>query len=246
MLYSKSMNKTDAKSIYFLRILRIFFVLWGIFCLAIVVLAFTTLPFWGIHWLGTSKAVLKWEPETIILLGGSGMPSESNLMRSWFAAQAAHSFPRAKLIIAMPGELSDTMSTPLLMKKELILRGVAPQHIQFENIGTNTRAQALNCKKLLDNSQAVLLVTSPEHTRRAVLCFQKVGFEKVNALPAIESASEADLTFNDDELGGRKTKAPDVGQSIQMRYQVWNHLKYEITFAREMVALTYYKLRGWT
>jgi uncharacterized SAM-binding protein YcdF (DUF218 family) len=239
------MVKTKIKSIYFLRILRIFFVLSGIFFLAVVILAFTTLPFWGIHWLGTSKAELKWEPETIILLGGGGMPSESNLMRSWFAGKAARSFPKANIVVAMPGDISDSLSTPQLMKKELILRGIDPNLVIFENEGTNTRAQALNCEKILGNSTSVLLITSPDHTRRAVLCFQKAGFEKVNALPAFENATEADLTFIDDELGGRKTVAPDVGKNIQVRYQVWNHLKYEITFAREMLALAYYKLRGW-
>jgi uncharacterized SAM-binding protein YcdF (DUF218 family) len=240
-----TMTKTKIKSIYFLRILRIFFVLSGIFFLASVVLAFTTLPFWGIHWLGTSKTKLKWEPETIILLGGGGMPSENNLMRSWFAGKAARSFPEAILVISMPGDVTDSLSTPQLMKKELVLRGVNPQNILFEYEGTNTRAQALNCQKILGNSSSVLLITSPDHTRRAVLCFEKVGFEKVNAMPAFENATEADLTFQDDELGGRKTAAPDVGQSIQIRYQVWNHLKYEITFVREMLALAYYKLRGW-
>lgn len=239
------MVKTKIKSIYFLRILRIFFVLSGIFFLVAVLLAFTTLPFWGIHWLGTSKAELKWEPETIILLGGGGMPSESNLMRSWFTEKASRNFPQATILIAMPGDVSDSLSTPQLMKKELILRGANPKLFLFENEGTNTRAQALNCQKILGNSNSILLITSPDHTRRAVLCFQKVGFEKVNALPAFENATEADLTFRDDELGGRKTAAPDVGQNIQVRYQVWNHLKYEITFAREMLALGYYKLKAW-
>ncbi len=67
----------------------------------------------------------------------------------------------------------------------------------------------------------------------------------MNALPAFENASEADFRFTDDELGGNKLPVPDVGQSMQLRYQVWNHLKYEITFIREVFALTYYKLRGW-
>ena len=91
----------------------------------------------------------------------------------------------------------------------------------------------------------ILLVTSPEHMRRSVLCFHKVGFEKVGALPAFENAVEADLSFNDDELGGNKVLMPDVGQSINMRYQLWNHLKYEILIVRETVALIYYKMRGW-
>jgi uncharacterized SAM-binding protein YcdF (DUF218 family) len=91
----------------------------------------------------------------------------------------------------------------------------------------------------------ILLITSPEHMRRTVLSFRKVGFEKVNALPAFENALEADLSFKDDDLGGNKKGVPDVGKSINMRYQLWNHLKYEILIFREIVALTYYWLRGW-
>ena len=145
----------------------------------------------------------------------------------------------------MPGDLKDSLSTPQLMKKELELRGINPELIRFENEGTNTRAQALNCQGLVKMQSSILLVTSPEHMRRSVLCFQKAGFEKVNALPAFENAVEADLSFDDDKLGGNKTLVPDIGESINMRYQLWNHLKYEILIAREMVALAYYKLRGW-
>lgn len=239
------MNKTKIKSIYFLRLLRNLFVFIGIFFTICVLLALTAQPFWGYHWLGTSKSELNQEPNSIILLGGGGMPSESALMRSWYVEQAARSFPKANVIIAMPGDLKDSLSTPQLMKKELQIRGIQPERIRFEEEGTNTRSQALNCQRLVKMQSPILLVTSPEHMRRAVLCFQKVGFEKVNALPAFENAVEADLSFDDDELGGKKTIVPDVGQSINMRYQLWNHLKYEILIAREIVALTYYKIRGW-
>ena len=81
--------------------------------------------------------------------------------------------------------------------------------------------------------------------RRAVLCFRKIGFEKVNALPAFENAAEADFSFIDKELGGRQTMIPDVGSNTQVRYQVWTHLKYEILIAREIIAIGYYWLRGW-
>ncbi len=239
------MNKIKIKSIYFLRLLRNLLVLIGIFFSICVLLALTPQPFWGYHWLGTSKSELNEKPQFIILLGGGGMPSQSALMRSWYVEKAAKSFPNATVIIAMPGNLKDSLSTPLLMKKELELRGIDDNKIRFENEGTNTRAQALNCQRLIKMQIPVLLVTSPEHMRRAVLCFKKAGFEKVNALPAFENAVKADLSFDDDKLGGNKTFVPDVGKSINMRYQLWNHLKYEILIAREMVALTYYKLRGW-
>jgi uncharacterized SAM-binding protein YcdF (DUF218 family) len=239
------MTKTKTKSIYFLRLLRNLFVLIGIFFSICVLLALTSAPFWGYHWLGTSKSEITEKPSTIILLGGGGMPSHSALMRSWYVAKATKSFPEANIIIAMPGDLTDSLSTPVLMKKELEIRGINSSKIGFENEGTNTRAQALNCQRYIKMQSPILLVTSPEHMRRAVLSFQKAGFEKVNALPAFENATEADLTFDDDKLGGRKTVVPDVGQSINMRYQLWNHLKYEILIAREIVALSYYRVRGW-
>lgn len=239
------MDFTRIKNIYFFRILRNLLLLFGIFFLICVVLAFTTLPYQSYYWLGTSKSERTSKPQTLILLGGGGMPSESNLMRSWYMEIAAKSFNNANIVIAMPGDLVDSLSTPQLMKKELKLRGIQPGRITFEDKGTNTRAQALNCQGLIKMQSPVLLVTSPEHMRRAVLCFRKAGFEKVNALPAFENATEADLTFKDDELGGNRILVPDVGTNINMRYQIWNHLKYEILFAREMTALAYYRLRGW-
>jgi len=238
-----SMKKN--KSIFFLRIVRNFLAGIGIFFLICIALAFTEQPFWAYYWLGTSKAQMKWQPEVIVVMGGSGMPSQSNLMRTWYAASAAHSLPDAQIIIAMPGNISDSLSSPNLMKSELDLRGIQPEKIRFENIGTNTRGQALNCAKMLQMQTPILLVTSPEHIRRAVLCFQKAGFEKVNALPAFENVLEADLKFDDDSLGGDKTLVPDVGKSMNARYQLWNHLKYEIVIVREITALTYYRVRGW-
>ncbi len=233
------------KSIYFSRLIRFFFLALGIIFFVLVILAFTTLPFWGYHWLGTSKSEITSEPKAIVLMGGGGMPSPSNLMRSWYAAHAWKQFKESELVIAVPGNLEDSTSTPMKIKHELILRGVKPTKINFENKGTNTRSQALNCSLSLKTNDPILLITSPEHMRRSVLSFQKTGFEKVNALPAFPNALEAKLDFEDDELGGNKTLSPDVGHNLSFRYQVWTHLKYEILILREFAAILYYKLRGW-
>lgn len=239
------MSKTNFKNIFFLRLLRKLFVLIGILFTVFVIFAFTEQPYWGYHWLGTSKSEMKWKPDVIVLLGGSGMPSHSNLMRSWYAAKASNKFPNARVVIAMPGKLNDSLSTPLKMEQELVLRGVNPENIDFEHKGTNTRSQALNCLQMLNSEKSVLLITSPENMRRTVMCFKKIGFLKVNAMPAFENAAEADFSFEDDDLGGNTTLVPDVGKSMNVRYQVWTHLKYEILIAREMAALFYYRLRGW-
>jgi uncharacterized SAM-binding protein YcdF (DUF218 family) len=241
----KSTKRISPKIIQIFGLFRKILIVAGLFFTVLLVVALTSLPYWGYYWLGTSKSVLKWKPEVIVMLGGSGMPSESNLMRSWFASSAAGDCPECEVLIVMPGDTTDKLSTPVKMRSELIIRGVNSQKIRFESNGTNTRSQALECLRLIGKETPILIITSPEHMRRAVLSFRKAGFEKVNALPAFENAAEADFSFVDKELGGRQMLIPDVGQNTQVRYQVWNHLKYEIVIARELAALTYYRIRGW-
>ncbi len=231
-----------------LNLLRLVLLVFGSLFLVLLILSFTTLPYWGYYWLGTSQSKITEKPEYIVLLGGGGMPSESNLMRAFFVFKAAQESPESRIVIATPGDTSDLKSTARLVAAELISKGIDPQRILYEQTGTNTRMEAL-CLQKFNNEKltqkAILLVTSPEHMRRAVLVFRKAGFTRISALPAFENALEADLIFKDDELGGNKLLIPDVGGSISVRYQFWNHLKYEILIAREMAALGYYWLRGW-
>jgi uncharacterized SAM-binding protein YcdF (DUF218 family) len=222
--------------------------IFGVFFLLLLALSFTTLPYWGYYWLGTSQSKITEKPDYIILLGGGGMPSESSLMRAFFVRRAAVESPKSQIIISIPGNPEDSTSTARQVAAELISKGIDSQRILYEQIGTNTRSEALqlkefNSEKLTD--KAILLVTSPEHMRRAVLVFRKAGFTRVSALPAFENAIEANLFFADDQLGGNKTLVPDIGGNTEVRYQFWNHLKYEILIAREITALVYYKLRGW-
>ena len=237
----------------------------GIFTL-IVVLAFTSGPFWIWYDLSVSKAGVNRPPDYIVVLGGGGMPSESGLMRCWYAAKTANYFTRAKVIIALPGNSCDSLSSINRMKKELVIRGVEPERILLEDSGTNTRAEALNILKIISNIdqrisnvevdhnstlnvqyskfKSLLIVTSPEHLRRAVLTFKKVGFLKVDGVPAFEEAIESDLSFTGRRLGGRRW-VPDIGNNITLRYQFWTQLHYEELILREVFALGYYKLQGW-
>jgi len=232
----------------FQRILRVCLLSFGIFFLIALFLSFTTLPYWGYYWLGTSKSVISGKPAYIILLGGGGMPSESSLMRAYFVHRAAVESPESRIVISIPGNPADSLSTARMVAAELIRKGIASERILYEQTATNTRSEALQLirfnQDILTN-QPVLLVTSPEHMRRSVLVFRKAGFTQVSALPTFENAIEADLFFDDDRLGGKKTIIPDIGNHTSVRYQFWNHLKYEILIARELAALSYYWLRGW-
>ncbi|HAQ19482.1 MAG TPA: hypothetical protein DCR40_09660 [Prolixibacteraceae bacterium] len=220
----------------------------GIIFLIVIILSFTTLPYWGYYWLGTSQSEITGKPDYIVLLGGGGMPSESSLMRAFFVHRAAIESPESRIVISIPGDSTDSLSTARMVAAELILKGIDPERILFEQTATNTRSEALQLQHFNNEvltDKPILLVTAPEHMRRSVLVFKKAGFTSVNALPTFENVIEANLFFDDDQLGGKKTIVPDIGNHTSVRYQFWNHLKYEILIAREMAALAYYKLRGW-
>jgi uncharacterized SAM-binding protein YcdF (DUF218 family) len=219
----------------------------GILFLFLIIFAFTSGPFWIYYRLGTRHTGFDFEPDCIVLLGGAGMPSESNLIRSYYAAEMAGKFSDLPLIIALPGDTADSSSAIIRLADEMVLRGVRSGRIINESEGLNTRAQALKIYQLLSDSakrSKMVLITSPEHMRRSILCFRKAGFENVGGFPAFEYAIEADMTAFKDDLGGNRF-IPDVNQSISLRYRFWTHLKYEVIIIREYLALAYYKLKGW-
>jgi uncharacterized SAM-binding protein YcdF (DUF218 family) len=129
------------------KILQFILLLTGTLATVMVILAFTSAPFWAWYGLGTKEAGIHRPPDCIVLMGGGGMPSESGLMRTWYTAKVANWFTRARVIIALPGDTADSLSSVNQMKRELVLRGIAPERIFFEDSGTNTRAQAINIWK---------------------------------------------------------------------------------------------------
>jgi len=195
-------------------------------------------------------------PDVIVVLGGGGMPSESGLMRTWYAAKVGNHFDRARIIIALPGDTTDSLSSVCQMREELVVRGIAKNRVSFEPVGTNTRAQAVNIENyelritnyerssIQHPASSILIITSPDHLYRSVLSFRKAGFRKVDGMPAFETAIESELSFDDRLLGGRRW-LPRIGNNLTVRYEFWTQLHYEELVIREWMAVVYYKLKGW-
>ncbi|MFO7862400.1 MAG: ElyC/SanA/YdcF family protein, partial [Salinivirgaceae bacterium] len=119
--------------------------------------------------------------------------------------------------------------------------------ITFATRGTNTRGQALDIRSsVLHNktSAQITLVTTPQHTYRTFHVFRKLDFERINTFPTFENDMKAPLIYSSRNLDGKRF-VPDVGNNQKLRYQLWTHLKYEITLLREYTAIMYYKLQGW-
>lgn len=214
----------------------------GMLFFVMIFLAFTRIPFDIHRWLGEHHSEWSFKPETIIMLGGSGMPSESNLIRLYYTSVLAKKFNQTDIIIAHPKVTAVADS----MKAYLFHDGIEKFRITGMLKGTNTREQAqqlLSSFPLIENKNCVI-VTSPENMCRSVATFRKCGFKNIGGAAAFENAMFIDLGYDFGKAGGKKY-VPDISSNISLRYNFWNYLKLEITCLREFFAIAYYKLNGW-
>jgi uncharacterized SAM-binding protein YcdF (DUF218 family) len=184
-----------------------------------------------IVWLAGGQIAAYPRPDVIVVLGGGGMPSESGLIRSYYAAEYARKWPAARVIVALPGRLGANNGSVQKMRDELVLRGVPPATIQIECTGRNTYEQARQIYQLIGgagNTQTLAIISSLIHLRRAIGSFQKQGFENVFGLPAASAPLDTSM-----------------GKRQFVRYRFWQNLGWTISVIRELLALALYKWRGW-
>lgn len=224
-----------------LLFLRYTFIAAGIFAVLFVVLSFTDLPYNAYHNLGTKNSETIEAPDYIVVMGAGGMPSPEGLMRCNYAAEAAKAYPQAKVLIAMPTDPAYfRISHPYKMFKQVERYGIDSTRFMFQIKGMNTRQQALEIAGGFSqhDTVSVMIVTSPQHIYRSVKVFEKAGFGSVTGLASFERA------IAEEDLKSRDRKKDEVS-NLNLRYNMWNYMKYQITVMREYVAITYYWLKGW-
>ena len=212
-----------------------------LFCL-LLALSFTDVPYYAYYWLGTSSAKLERKPELIVLLGGAGMPSPDGFIRCYYAGKAAEDYPEAKVVIALPYNDDGSTTQLELMSRELQLHGVDSLRISFEPEGFNTHSQAERLVARFANVKStipLLIVTSPEHTYRAIRTFRKAGFTNVGGEAAFEDP------VNEKKVKDTENAKDTRVKSLSLRYNMWSYLNYELLVLREYTAISYYWIKGW-
>ncbi len=214
----------------------------GIFFFILFILSFTDLPFYAYHRLSMPSAKLKAEPNVIVILGGSGMPSPDGLIRCYYGAGAATNYKDAEVVIALPYNEADSLHQLKLMAHELIIRGVDSSRIHYEPLGFNTHSQAKNIAAHYEKnimSTHLLLITSPEHMYRSVNSFHKAGFINVGGIAAFEKP------VDEEKVKDKQTSNDTRVKSLDLRYNMWSYMHYELLVLREYTAILYYKIKGW-
>lgn len=225
---------------YLVKTIKIIFFLLGGLFLLMIVMAFTSAPFYTHYRLGQNPNKNKplAHPQQVVMFGGGGMPSEDNLIRLYHTAALARHFKIPVLLVHPQDSVCQAEMTRILNQGGI-------DSILYMTKGSNTRSQALELLEAYPElvEEQLLVVTSPEHVRRTMKCMKKIGFQQVYGVAAYPSTVDFDLSLKDDELGGNRA-IPSV-ESVKMRYTFFNYLRLEITCAREYCALAYYKLKGW-
>ena len=225
---------------YLWKSIKILFFILGFVFAVMLVLAFTSAPFYMYYNLGKSPNQnddLK-TPQMVMMFGGAGMPSEDNLMRLYHTAALARHYDVPVLLIHPKDSLCQAEMTRLLHQG-----GV--DRVAYMTSGSNTRSQCMELKETHPQliEKQLLVVTSPEHVKRTVKSLNKVGFSNVVGVAAYPATVDFDLSLKKQKLGGNNA-VPSV-ESVKMRYTFFNYLKLEITCIREYLALGYYRIKGW-
>lgn len=224
------------------KLFKRFFVVLGMVFVLFLILAVTPAPFYMHYNLGkdpNQDTTYVFEPQLVIMMGGAGMPSASNLMRLYYTADLA-SYYDCPVTIVLP---FDSLCHAE-MEDFLVNQGVKNE-IFHDTIGTNTRSQVLGLAEnhLVLLTTNVMVVTSPEHLKRTIKCFNKAGFQQVRGVAAREGTVDFNLSLRNQNLKGKKY-IPSV-ENTKLRYTFWNYLKLEIDTYREYIALFYYEIKGW-
>ena len=240
------------------RAARAALALGGLAALLFAAALFTNLPWRAYRALARVPAAATGEPSHILVMGGSGIPGESGLCRTFFGAEAARRHPRAQVLLALPLGTNESFASRAYFD-ELRLRGVPARRLRVLAGGRNTREQALRLAETLADAPRpahVLIVTDPYHVRRTAACVRKAAADRqldvrLDALPVFQLSIDDPLDFRAAELDGpgpapaARATVPDVGGALRFRYDVWNNLGYVVDVLREATALIYYRSRGW-
>ena len=226
-------------------ILKWLFISLGIILFIINILALTPAPFYMHRSLGEDNS---WEedtttiftPDYIVMFGGAGMPSESNLIRLHYTAKFAYYFKKPTILVHPKDSTCQAE-----MMQYLVNYGIATDSIFYMTGGSNTRAQSLCLVDSFPNiiSANCLIITAPEHLSRTLKCLRKCGFQNIRGIGAFENTVDFDLSIDKQALNGNKY-IPDV-ESTNLRYTYWNYLKLEIICFREYFATAYYWAKDW-
>lgn len=155
--------------------------------------------------------------------------SRATFIRATEAAKLALAEPEVRLIVA--GGALNQLSEAEVVAEYIVALGVQSSRIQLETKSSNTRENAINVARMLEEERvrgAIRLVTSAMHMHRALGVFERaVGDADISLCPvAVDAHGLTDVA--------RYAWMPQTTSLV--KFDLWLH---------EVLAIVLYRLRGW-
>lgn len=223
---------------------------WTLLCcgamfLIMGILAFTPVPFYmhrnlGENVVSEKDSVSKFFPDYIVMFGGAGMPSKSNLLRLFYTAEYAKRYKKPVILVHPKDSVCQVEMTRFLVNY-----GISKKRIYYMTGGGNTRSQVISLADTFPHlkNSSLLIVTSPEHLSRTLKCMEKCKFKHIRGAASFEETVDFDTRLTREKLQGN-TFVPTVN-NLNLRYTYWNYLELEIICLREYFAIAYYWIKDW-
>ena len=199
---------------------------WFLYLLACVFilflsLAFTDIPYYWYHGYAEDNHSLVSEADFIIVMSGNDFPSSDALEKIYLVSKIKQKRADTKLILAFP-----SLDENLIMQDSVL----------FKNFGIANSNLIIISENDLSNTN-VIVVCNYEQTLRTLACFRKRSRANFFAVHNIEKP------FSPELLSPEQNNSPFY--SLQIRYNFWNYLIYQIKAMREYIAIQYYSYKNW-
>lgn len=219
----------------FLRGMR--WMLYFIACVFIlfISLAFTDIPYYWYHGYVKDNQSLTGDADFIIVMSGNNFPSSDAIEKIYLVSKIKQKRADTKIILAFPALNVNSIKADSLFFKNY---GIDNSNLIISAKGYNTMTQVENI--LLENSltgKNIIVVCNYEQTRRTLACFRKRTNANFIAVYNIEKP------FSPELLSPENNDSPLY--SLQIRYNFWNYLIYQIKAMREYIAIQYYTYKNW-
>lgn len=122
----------------------------------------------------------------VIVLGArvldENTPCRALENRLKIAIDYLNKFPESKVIVTGGQGLDEVASEASVMKRYLINHGINSERILVEDKSRNTFENLNNSKKILGDTEEIMIISSNYHVFRAKMLARRVGFKEVNSI----------------------------------------------------------------
>lgn len=201
-------------------------------------LSFTDYPYYWYHSFADDNQLLIGKVDYLVIMSGNDFSSDDAHSKLFQAAMLQDSIVIDTLILAFPS-INKKQSKAELYKLLRIVH-LDTNKLLWITDGFNTKSQVeAIISSVILSKKNILVIANYEQINRTLACFRR------NSNGHFAQASFRNTAFAPQLLTPTDKDTEKAIGSLNLRYNFWNYLIYEVKSLREWIATNYYKWKSW-